>query len=82
MSFQWNLGGCTDFVAAVCSGADTAISVFSPNVEFGVLDQRLSCFEGALVVSVVANQHFVEQRGARRPQCQQHGEHYEHNDDE
>ena len=47
--------------------------------DVGILHEGLGRLEGALVVGIVANYEFVEQRGARSPQRQQHGQQHEHN---
>ena len=79
MGFQRDFGCFGDFVAAVGGSAGAAIGILIPDVEFSVLQQGLGGLKGALVVGIVAHQHFIEQRRARCPQRQQHGQHDEHN---
>ena len=69
-------------VAAIGRSAGRqTVGAFAANIEFCVLQQGLCCFEGALVVGVVAHDHFVEQRSARGPQRQQHGQYDENKND-
>ena len=68
--------------AHVIRGTGKAVGALASYVEFGVLQQGLCRLERALVVGIVADHQFVEHRGARGPERQQHGQQHEHDDDE
>ena len=76
------LAGGVEGARGVALAPGGAVGVLFANVKLGVLQQGLGGLEGALVVGVVADDHFAEQGGARCPQGRQHGQQHEDDDDE
>ena len=51
---------CTADVKSAVEAVTRLLGPLAPDVEFGVLQQRLRRFEGALVVGVIADHQLVE----------------------